>query len=181
MLADGDPLSSLFSSNPRIATGLITARLQDRFGVVGFFGEIRCRRHPGVGTGHYPKYNRCEPEVGFPGTLGNIPPVSPRPRKPHRSVANYGISDRLFATRCFKKPHSLPLLGTARLLLERAARLQTVGRMGAGEPTPVTHRPQLNPGRDPLRDRKCFCLPKRPCAEAQKWGGSIHSAPVAGI
>jgi len=58
-------------------------------------------------------------------------------------MANYGISDRLFATRCFKKPHSLPLLGTARLLLERAARLQTVGRMGAGEPTPVTHRPQL--------------------------------------
>jgi hypothetical protein len=84
VLADGGPLSSLFSANPRIATGPTAVRLQDRFGVVGFLEKYAVEDIPEWGQDITRSINDANLRSGFPERFGNILPVSPRPRR--RSV-----------------------------------------------------------------------------------------------
>ena len=72
-LADGGPLSSLFSSNPSIATGLTAARLQDRFVVVGFLEKYAVGDIPAWGQDITRSINDAILRSGFPVRFGNIP------------------------------------------------------------------------------------------------------------
>jgi hypothetical protein len=73
VLADGGPLSSLFSSNPRIATGPTAARLQDRFGVVGFLEKYAVEDIPAWGQDITRSINDANLRSGFPRTLRQHP------------------------------------------------------------------------------------------------------------